>query len=491
MTETSSVLASDFDGEALRKKICEKIKNHRGTPESQTTAVAKIIINEGLGLVDEQIAEQYICSRGRQVTKVDLALTYEDTGLRTTKRNPKILLEFKRPDRKFIFGNNNYLQDINQLKKYMNSPFCETIEHGIIFNIYQLQVFRKHGNLVFPITRILDFPDCNNSSQQTIENIQEIIKFLKTEIIEQPYKHQLPGTIITLWNNKGGVGKTTTASYLSLFLNLKSCPRSRTKTNKVIAIDFDHNQANLTNRFKCEKTNGKTKELLDYIKIHKSFDEFELKGYFEQVKSEKQRIEIDFLPADQALCRSNDVEYETKFYKDNILRKLCLELAKEYDYIIIDAPPGWEQNIYARSAVLAADCLLPIGLYGDFDSFNAYYSVVCDKLSEVYQIRNDGGPDDLGLWINKWKSRDRNIIRKMNSEEIKFYISKAPKEKQGELRQKFLNDNNLRTITYNAWIEKSSSHNSNRKVNLLETLGRNDIQEAYSALLKSIIGGGK
>ena len=501
MAETPSTASSGFDGEALRQKICEEMKTHRGSPEALTRAVAKIIIREGLGLADKQMADEYQCFRGladAKMGRADLAVTYEDIDLNTRKKNPKILLELKRRDRRFIFGSKNYFEDVDQLKGYMNSKSCRTIEHGMIFNIDQLQIFRKHGNLIFFITKIIDFPDFNDQTQRTVESIENIIDFMKTEVIEQPRESQrLPGTIITLWNNKGGVGKTTTTAYLSLLLSLKNCPRKRGKTNKVIVIDFDHNQANLTKRFKCEKTNGKTQRLLDYIRIHKNLDYFNLKGYFEEIKSEKERTEIHFLPADQDLC-VKDLEYENTFYIDkdgfleNYLRELCLELAKKnYDYIIIDTPPGWDQNIYARSAVAAADCLLPIGGYGDFDSFHGYYSVVCNQLPGIRQMRSDMGPDNLGLWINNWRSGDRSQIgiREMNSEEFEFYIRKTQQEKQEELRRSFFNkDNKLRKINYSALIAKSSCYNPDMKVDFLETFNHAHIRNAYSDLLKSIIG---
>lgn len=90
-----------------------------------------------------------------------------------------------------------------------------------------------------------------------------------------PLKSQeLPGIIITVQNNKGDVDKTTTVSYLFLLLSIKSCPRKKIRTNRVLAIDFDHNQANLTKGFKCEETSDKTMKLLDYVRRWKSLDQF-------------------------------------------------------------------------------------------------------------------------------------------------------------------------------------------------------------------------
>ena len=88
---------------------------------------------------------------------VDIAATYEDTTSKPVHKYPKILLELKKSDRKFIFGNKDYFKDVDQLKRYMNSKNCQSVEHGIIFNIGQLQIFRKHAKLIYPITKIIDF----------------------------------------------------------------------------------------------------------------------------------------------------------------------------------------------------------------------------------------------------------------------------------------------------------------------------------------------
>lgn len=280
-------------------------------------------------------------------------------------------------------------------------------------------------------------------------------------------------------------------SYLSLLLSIKNCPRKKIRRNKIIAIDFDHNQANLTKRFRCEKTNGKTERLLNHISKYKNLNQFKLTGYFEEIECKKQKTAIDFLPADESLCHGA-LDYGNKFYENNCLRELCLELSKEYDYVIIDTPPGWEQNIYARSAVEAADCLLPIGSYGDFDSFHGYYFVICDKLPDVRKKRTDMGPDNLGLWINNWKPSDERAIKKMHSEELEYYIRNAQKEDQENLRRGFFDigngNNKLRQINYSAWIAKGSCRNPDMKVDLLETFNHKKIREAYSDLLTSIIG---
>ena len=473
-------------------------KNHRGKPEDLTRTVAKIILKECLGLRDEQIVDEFPCHYGPLDTRngrVDIAATYEDINSKPVKKFPKILLELKKTDRKFVFGTKNYFEDVDQLKRYMNSKNCQTVEHGIIFNINQLQIFRKHGKLIYPITKVIDFLPKNITDQE--ESIHKIVSLLKAILVKQPHKYQTSSstsTIITIYNNKGGVGKTTTVSYLSYFLGKKS-DSLKQRMNKILVIDYDHNQGNLTKRFGFDKTDGEISKLLFDIKKGKNIDQLELNSIKQvRFKEDKEHAVINFLAADQTLDEESGTYDDVfNFNGDNCLKKLCLELAKKYDYIIIDTPPGWEQNPYARAAVTAADCLLTLGKWGDFDSFDGYRSVICDKLPQISQIQYDmkpNKPHDLGLWITDARSSDQ-LIEDMTIREFEYHISQAESNKE-ELRRGFFdsqNGNKLRVIKHSALILKSSCHNSESRKDFLKTCHYSQIDKAYKKLLNSFIGG--
>jgi len=480
--QTPPARASGSAGEIFLQSIHNAKENHKGKPEELTRKIAKVILKEYLGLCDKQIVDELQCCYGPLDGRngwVDIAATYEDINSKPVDKYPKILLELKRADRKFIFGTKDYFEDVDQLKKYMNSRECQTVEHGIIFNISQLQIFRKHDKLIYPVTKIIDFlpeniVDITENDSSRTENIRKIVHFIKTAIIEQPQESQrLPGTVIAIYNNKGGVGKTTTVSYLSYFLRKKP-NLLKQRINRVLVIDYDHNQANLTNRFGLDKTDGETHRLLFDIKKGKNVSQLQLEC-IRKVSFGKE-IVVDVLAADRILGEEQGTYDDIfNFEGDNCLKRLCSELAIKYDYIIIDTPPGWEQSPYARAAVTAADCLLPLGKWGDFDSFDSYRSIICNKLSQILEVQQDikpNKPDDLGLWITD--SRDSNsdkLIKEMTINEFEYH-----------------NGNELRTIKHSALILKSSCHNPELRGNFLMTAHHGTIDKAYKKLLDSFLG---
>lgn len=503
--EGDQILSAQVSGSArgvFLQSIHKAKENHKGKPEELTRKIAKIILKECLDLCDKQIIDEFRCTYGpldKRNGWVDIAATYENNNSKPVEKYPKILLELKKSDRKFVFGTEDYFEDIDQLKKYMNSKECESVEHGIIFNIGQLQIFRKHNKLIYPVTKVIDFLPGNitdfiknNSSQR--ENIHKIVNFVKTVIIRQPQESQkLPATIIAIYNNKGGVGKTTTVSYLSYFLRKKS-GHLKERMNSVLMIDYDHNQANLTKRFGFDKTDGEMHELLVDVKKGKDVSQFQLK-YIKQVRFKEKGIVIDFLAADQVLCEGiGTYEDVFNFEDNNCLKKLCLELGKKYDYIIIDTSPGWEQSPHTQAAVTAADCLLPLSKWGDFDSFDGYRSVICDKLPKVSQVQSHmkpDKPDNLGLWITDSRDNDP-MIKDMIINEFEYHISQIRNKKQElELRRGFFdfqNGNKLRTIKHSALILKSSCHNPELRKDFLKTCHYTAIDKAYKKLLNSFIG---
>ena len=336
------------------------------------------------------------------------------------------------------------------------------------------------------------------SRNDRIKYISDIITYLRKILVEESQKcKRSRGTIITVWNNKGGVGKTTTTYFLSLLL---SNPNHRTNLDlikrkkeyyKILAIDYDHNQGDLTKNFKCNLSEhyGKVLNLLKIFRENNNFDQSQLSKFIISIPTKQKDILIDLLAADKSLSDKSDLNYSEDFTEDNtlILRKLCLELAKSYDYIIIDAPPNYQQNVYAREAINAADCLLPIALWGGRNSFENYYSVICDLLPKSRHIRRDGGPENLGLWINRYKPRDY-ITEKQTREHISNLIDNAERKKQRELERAFfcnIQKQKLRLIEDSIVVGKANYSDDHKIVRIPWYKRTIDI---YTGLLQSIIG---
>ena len=144
------------------------------------------------------------------------------------------------------------------------------------------------------------------------------------------------GKIIAIANQKGGVGKTTTA--------VNFCASLNHRDKKVLLVDCDP-QGNATTGMGVQKTKAKT--LYDIM--------------FHDVPPEKAVVSTKYgsiIPATPDLAAAN-VELVEVEDREHTLRR-CLEpLRKKYDYIVIDCPPSLELlTINALSASVSV--LIPV-----------------------------------------------------------------------------------------------------------------------------------
>jgi chromosome partitioning protein len=128
------------------------------------------------------------------------------------------------------------------------------------------------------------------------------------------------GRIYTLVNQKGGVGKTTTAINLGAYLAVYG--------QRVLIVDVDP-QANATSCLGVDKhsVRGGTYEVLLGME-----DPFSLVLYNE-------RLKLSLLPSSPALAGA-EVELVEEESRETRLRKALAPLADHYDYLLIDCPPS-------------------------------------------------------------------------------------------------------------------------------------------------------
>ena len=142
--------------------------------------------------------------------------------------------------------------------------------------------------------------------------------------------------IIAIANQKGGVGKTTTA------INLSSCLAEAGK--KVLTIDLDP-QGNMTSGL------GVDKNELENTVYELMLDECSIKESMADTVVEGMKIipsNVNLAGAEIELLGINEKEY--------ILKNAVDYIRDDYDFIIIDCPPSL--NMLTINAMTTADSVL-------------------------------------------------------------------------------------------------------------------------------------
>ena len=128
------------------------------------------------------------------------------------------------------------------------------------------------------------------------------------------------GTIYTMANQKGGVGKTTSTINLGAFLAHYG--------KNVLLVDIDP-QSNATSSLGIDKLNvtGGTYQAL--------LGESNLREYI----LHNPKLNLSILPASPDLAGA-EVELVNEVGREHLLKRKLLPLADDFDYILIDCPPS-------------------------------------------------------------------------------------------------------------------------------------------------------
>lgn len=150
------------------------------------------------------------------------------------------------------------------------------------------------------------------------------------------------GFVYALANQKGGVGKTTTAINVGAFLAENG--------KNVLLVDIDP-QANATASLGIDKDNVKTGTYEALLDLASAADSI----------LHNPRLDMSLLPASPSLAGAN-VELVESIARESRLKKALEPLIDRYDYILIDCPPslglltinGWWLPIMASSSQCSA-----------------------------------------------------------------------------------------------------------------------------------------
>lgn len=147
------------------------------------------------------------------------------------------------------------------------------------------------------------------------------------------------GRIIAVANQKGGVGKTTTA------INLSACLAEREK--KVLTIDMDP-QGNTTSGLGVDK-NECENTVYEMILGECTFEEAMIHTEFEN---------LDLIPSNVNLAGA-EIELLNNENREYVLRDEISKVRENYDFIIIDCPPSLNM-LTVNAMTTASTVLVPI-----------------------------------------------------------------------------------------------------------------------------------
>ncbi len=376
-------------------EVLDSISQNAAEPEVEDRFV-KVLLN-ALGFSPDEWVQQFKTGIG----PADFAArkNHSDDKFSVSKINPYLVIEVKgRVAGNAIInlaeGTPRYKKAKEQITGYLLGDKCQTSQWGIITNSTDIQLFRKHGKIVLPAT------DC---MRITKDNIIEIITRIK-KLLENPPK----ALTVCIYNDKGGVGKTTTTINLAAILR---------QQKKVLVVDFDPQQGDLTDSLGLREGKVKLSDCLvdGELNVKETIQPFNLKnkaGLLVKV--------FDVIPSDSGLSKFMGYEYEARIDKGSArLRDLLDIFVRDYDYILIDAPTNW--TFFSKSSVRASDVILMPTEHNNFSSLKNAAKVIKEFLPEVQKLRQDGGPIALPIFFNRHKETEAS--RKRANVEIKAILT--------------------------------------------------------------------
>lgn len=256
--------------------------------------------------------------------------------------------------------------------------FDKIVQKRIELDITQKEVSEKIG-VSLSVIKALE-TGRSNSSYETLEKLADLLKLNIDEIYNPEYRET---KIISIINNKGGVGKTSVCNSLSYALSEMNY--------KVLCIDADM-QMNLTHSFGLEKSSKHLGLAME--------NEDNLLNYIQKTKYEN----IDFIVSDLSMSTTEMLLF-TKIERESVLKHMLKDVINKglYDFIIFDTNPVLgilNYNVLNVSEYVIIPIELSIFAIDGLDTLIKYINSI-KKTNEKLTI--------AGIVINKYDLREKKI----------------------------------------------------------------------------------
>lgn len=256
------------------------------------------------------------------------------------------------------------------------------------------------------------------------------------------------GKIISIMNQKGGVGKTTTTANLGVALGKNN--------KKVLLVDLDP-QANLTIGFGLEPDCiEKTTSMLIKERINNDNCKININEYIISVE------EIDIIPSDISLAGIEMLLFNT-MNRENVLKNILADVKDKYDYILIDCMPSL--NILPINALVASD------------------SVIIPVQAQFFSL---SGMEQLFETIQKVR---RQINTKLNIEGVllTMYDKRTSLSKEVEIALQSIYGDTVRIFKSKIVISTKAAEAPSQGESLLKYQPKAEASKNYNKLAKEIL----
>lgn len=205
--------------------------------------------------------------------------------------------------------------------------------------------------------------------------------------------------VISVVNQKGGVGKTTTAINLSAYLALKN--------KKVLLIDLDP-QGNATSGYGFNKT-----ELDSSV-----YDVLVNEAEISEVIQATNRKNIEMCPTNINLAGA-EVELVSAMSRETILKRAIEPVLDQYDFILIDCPPSL--GILTINALSASTGVL-VPIQGEYYALEGLTQLI-DTINLVKRHLNP----KIGIFgvVLTMYDRRTQLTRQVTEEVSKYFGEKV------------------------------------------------------------------